>query len=64
MALDWDREVDVAIVGSGAAGFTAALTAHAHGLRVEMFEKTDPMKPITETARDPSSLMPSTYHQA
>lgn len=27
-------------------------------------EKTDPMKPMTETARVPSSLMPSTYHQA
>ncbi len=28
-------------MGSGAAGFTAALTAHAQGLRVEMFEKAD-----------------------
>jgi hypothetical protein len=27
-------------------------------------EKTDPMKAMTETARLPSSLMPSTYHQA
>ncbi len=27
-------------------------------------EKTDPMKPMTETARVPSSLTPSTYHQA
>ena len=27
-------------------------------------EKTDPMKPITETARRPQSLRPSTYHHA
>jgi hypothetical protein len=27
-------------------------------------EKTEPMKPMTLTARVPSSLTPSTYHQA
>lgn len=27
-------------------------------------EKTDPMKPMTETALVPQSLIPSTYHQA
>lgn len=27
-------------------------------------EKTDPMKAMTLTARLPSSLIPSTYHQA
>jgi hypothetical protein len=27
-------------------------------------EKTDPMKPMIEIARSPSSLIPSTYHQA
>lgn len=27
-------------------------------------EKTDPMNPIIEIARAPSSLIPSTYHQA
>jgi hypothetical protein len=27
-------------------------------------EKTEPMKAMTETARLPSSEMPSTYHQA
>ncbi len=41
MACEWDREVEIAVVGSGAAGFTAALTAHGQGLRVEMFEKAD-----------------------
>jgi len=27
-------------------------------------EKTEPMNPITDTARVPQSLSPSTYHQA
>jgi hypothetical protein len=27
-------------------------------------ENTEPMKPITDTARPPSSAIPSTYHQA
>lgn len=27
-------------------------------------EKTDPMKPMTETAYSPSAESPSTYHQA
>ncbi len=27
-------------------------------------EKTEPMKAMTDTAREPSSLIPSTYHQA
>lgn len=27
-------------------------------------EKTDPMKAMTETARAPSALIASTYHQA
>ena len=27
-------------------------------------EKTDPMNPMTLTARVPQSLIPSTYHQA
>ncbi len=27
-------------------------------------EKTEPMNPMTETARVPSSEIPSTYHQA
>ena len=27
-------------------------------------EKTEPMKPMIEIAREPSSQMPSTYHHA
>ena len=33
-------EFDVVVVGSGAAGMTAALTAEHHGLRVVVIEKT------------------------
>lgn len=37
----FDEEVDVLVVGSGAGGFTAALTAHAAGLRTLVVEKAD-----------------------
>ncbi|MGV9678951.1 3-oxosteroid 1-dehydrogenase [Nocardia sp. NPDC003482] len=36
-----DREYDVVVVGSGAAGMTAALTAAHHGLRVVVLEKAE-----------------------
>jgi 3-oxosteroid 1-dehydrogenase len=36
-----DAEFDVIVVGSGAAGMTAALTAAHHGLRTVVLEKTD-----------------------
>lgn len=37
----WDHEVDVVVVGAGAGGMAAALTASIHGLDVLMAEKTD-----------------------
>jgi succinate dehydrogenase/fumarate reductase flavoprotein subunit len=37
----WDREVDVVVVGCGAGGMAAALSAHAGGCQVLMLEKTD-----------------------
>lgn len=39
--LSSDMQVDVAIIGSGAAGFSAALTAAAEGLDVVIIEKAD-----------------------
>jgi succinate dehydrogenase/fumarate reductase flavoprotein subunit len=38
---DWDEEVDAIVVGSGAAGMAAALTAKLAGLNVLLLEKTD-----------------------
>jgi len=36
---DFDREVDVVVLGSGGAGLTAALTAAVNGASVEVYEK-------------------------
>lgn len=41
MASEQILEIDVAVVGSGAAGFAAALTAQSHGLDVQIFEKAE-----------------------
>lgn len=40
-AAAWDHETDVLVVGSGAAGMAAALTAHIEGAQVLLVEKTD-----------------------
>ena len=38
---DWERDADVVVVGSGAAGMTVALTAARHGRRVLLLTKQD-----------------------
>ena len=37
----WEREVDVLVVGGGAGGMAAALSAHIGGCKVLLAEKTD-----------------------
>jgi L-aspartate oxidase len=37
----WERDADVLVVGSGAAGMSVALTAAGHGLRVLLISKED-----------------------
>ena len=37
----WDKEVDVLVIGAGAGGMTAAITAHFEGCTVLLAEKTD-----------------------
>ena len=39
--LGWEREADIVVVGSGAAGMTTALTAAGHGRRVLLLTKDD-----------------------
>ncbi|OBJ30507.1 FAD-binding protein [Mycolicibacter virginiensis] len=38
---DWDDTVDVAVLGTGGAGLTAALAAAVHGASVALYEKSD-----------------------
>ena len=40
-ARNWDHQADVVVVGSGAAGMTAAILAHDHGAKVVIIERTD-----------------------
>ena len=40
MVQDRDLEVDVAVLGSGGAGLTAAILAHDHGAQVAIIERS------------------------
>lgn len=46
----WDRETDLLVFGSGAAGMTAALVAAKKGLKVILCEKTDAIGGTTATS--------------
>jgi len=39
--VEWDRTVDLLVMGSGAAGISAAVRAHDLGLSVLLVEKSD-----------------------
>lgn len=39
--INWDESFDAVVVGTGASGMCAALTAHLEGLKVLLVEKTD-----------------------
>src|SRR5260221_10130721 len=41
MTENWDREVDIIVIGAGAAGMTAAIVAKTEGLEPLLLEKTD-----------------------
>ena len=41
MTADWDREADVVVLGTGAGGLLAALSAHEAGASVCVLEKAD-----------------------
>ncbi|MFT5576878.1 MAG: 3-oxosteroid 1-dehydrogenase, partial [Bermanella sp.] len=40
MAMTWDEEIDFLIVGSGAAGLSAAMVAAEHKARIKVIEKS------------------------
>ena len=48
MVTAWDREADVVILGSGAAGLIAGLAAASQGAQVEIFEKAKDPRAIVD----------------
>jgi len=43
----WDHETDVVAIGSGGGGLTAAITAHEHGARAMVLERSDTVGGVT-----------------
>ncbi|MFC1988577.1 FAD-dependent oxidoreductase [Chloroflexota bacterium] len=46
---DWNLDADVVVIGSGAAGVTAAITAHEAGANVIILEKQEAQTPISNS---------------
>ncbi|TAK33952.1 MAG: FAD-dependent oxidoreductase [Chloroflexota bacterium] len=59
----WDVDVDVVVLGSGAAGLTAAAAAQVHGARVALLEKTDKWGGTTAVS-SAGTWMPRNHHMA
>ncbi|WP_421083228.1 FAD-dependent oxidoreductase [Rothia nasimurium] len=58
----WDHDYDVLVLGSGAAGLSAALTAAQEGLSVLVLEKTDYIGGTTAYSAG-TCWIPNNYHQ-
>ncbi|MBW1902633.1 MAG: FAD-dependent oxidoreductase, partial [Deltaproteobacteria bacterium] len=57
----WDLETEVLVVGSGCAGFSAAVSAHDNGARVTLIEKTDQFGGTTSMSGG-GSWVPNSHH--
>jgi succinate dehydrogenase/fumarate reductase flavoprotein subunit len=63
LAQRWDKEVDVAVVGSGGAGLTAAVLAHDNGARVSVLERSDKIGGTTAVSGG-GIWVPMNHHMA
>ena len=59
--IDWDWTFDLVVVGSGAAGLSAAVTARHRGLSVVVLEKTGLFGGWTPYMMGADILRPSWY---
>lgn len=57
----WNRETDVLVIGTGAAGLTAAIIAHDEGASVTVIEKTDKVGGTT-TVSGGIPWIPNNHH--